>query len=144
MQDLVSQPPEIAHYIARALDNGPGFAAVKLEESEADLLLSGGQNPSSEPENAPKIASSAPDTSIAGTENRSQTPEEGENDRDYVPEESDDAPIPVTFGALKSASKKRPNPFAPPERDPKKRKISLLRYLNLLKRDDNREKRVKH
>ena len=126
--------PELSRYISRALINGFDFVAVTLEDSEANLLLAGGPGPQSDPSNPFKSGTSAHST-IADQEHRSQSPKEGEFDTDYVPEQDDDKPIPFTFASLKSAGKKRPNEFAPPERAAKKGKRSIQAYVNLPMRD---------
>ena len=126
--------PELSRYISRALVNGLGFVAVTLEDSEANLLLSGGLRPRSDPANPCKSGTPAHST-IADQEHRSQPPKEGQIDPDCVPEQDDDKPIPFTLASLKSAGKKRPNEFAPRERAAKKGKTSIQAYVNLLMRD---------
>ena len=128
---LVSQSPDMPHHVSRALNNGPGFVAVALKDSEASLLLSGGLNPQSEPVKAYKIDSPVHSINVAGLGYRSQSPKEGEVDHDYVPEDREGEPIPVTFAALKSAGKKRLNEFAPAERGTKKSKTNIQGYAYL-------------
>ena len=137
MTDNVSQSPEKPHRISRALDNGLVLAAIKLDDSEVSLLLSGG------PANVSNIDSSAQSIEIADYEQRSRSPEEEEFDNDYVletPEESDPKPIQIDITKLKSAGKKRRNDYAPAERGSKKAKTTAIGYVDLLMRDENREK----
>ena len=130
--------PLLLHCIPGTLCNVPGSIVVKLEAEEAELSFPG---PLSIPNKTLAVKSEALEADSADLTPELEDGEipEGEVDGDYVETSEDDAPKPINMAMIKSASKRKSRPFAPPERHQKKKVKAVNPYVALLMKQTYRE-----